>query len=598
MDKGFLGTNASTTADFSLVMGILVATLLTIGMVMAIRKKYELHRWIQTTAVSLNVLQVLGIMVGSYLKSAAPGIPQRLNEPYYAIAAIHAGFGLITALFGSFVALRGNNLVPQALKFKNYKLFMRTAYSLYMLVTLLGISVYYTWYVNPATAVTAVVVPQGENELVLPMANFIFNPQEVVIPIGATVVWVNQDGAPHTATADDGTLFKSDLLSSGQNFRHTFDQAGSFPYFCELHGAAGGLDMAGTIKVVPADQAPPLVAAAPVVAPTPAAPPPPLPAQYFGQPVGTAAFRDAQARSDQIAINLKLNAPPPSDGVLMAFLTTEDGSSAQNLGALKVDSANTAQLEFTAPNRENLAARYTRLVITREASGAAPAKPTGAALFEGSLPPEAFKSLNQLLANGTGLPTQQGYVVGVRLQTDELLRHAQLVADSQAAGNLEGVKRHAEHVYNLVAGSRDAKFGDLNGDQRSQNPGDGFGLLQNGDQTGYIKATLDAATTALNATDATDAIKAHAEHVRIAATNMQGWATEARDLALTITQAASAATAKDQTTRLGTLAEWINRGNDANGDGQIAPIPNEAGGIVGYVHAQFLAGYGLFPAAK
>src|SRR5205823_570875 len=115
---------------------------LTVGMIMAVRKRYDIHRWIQTTAVSLNVIQVLTIMVASFLKSAAPGIPQKLGETYYQVAAIHALLGLITLLFGTFVMLRGNELVPRALKFNNYKLFMRTAYTMYMLVTLIGVWVY------------------------------------------------------------------------------------------------------------------------------------------------------------------------------------------------------------------------------------------------------------------------------------------------------------------------------------------------------------------------------------------------------------------------------------------------------------------------
>jgi hypothetical protein len=45
-------------------------------------------------------------------------------------------------LLGIFVVLRGNNLVPSALRFKNYKLFMRTSYALYMLATALGVIVY------------------------------------------------------------------------------------------------------------------------------------------------------------------------------------------------------------------------------------------------------------------------------------------------------------------------------------------------------------------------------------------------------------------------------------------------------------------------
>jgi plastocyanin len=599
--KGFLGTSASVLSDISLLMGILVALTLTVGMLLAVSKRYSAHRWVQTTAVSINVVQVLTIMVASFFKSAAPGIPQKLNETYYQAATIHALLGLFTLIFGTFVALRGNELVPRALKFNNYKLFMRTAYTMYILVTFLGLWVYSVWYVNtpqPSTAAgtQAQPVALGKNELNVPMANFAFNPQEVVIPVGATVIWVNQDGAPHTATSDDGKLFKSDLLSKGQSFKHTFEQAGEFAYYCELHGGAGGQDMSGKIKVVPADQAPALIAAAPAIAaPTPQPTPHPLPAKYFGQPAGTAAFRDAKARSDQVSVNLKLGSTPPANTSLVAFLTTLDGSATLNVGELKLDEAGGASGEYTSPDGANLAARFNRFVVSQEPTGSNPAKPSGAPIFEGLLPAQAFQSLNQLLANGPGLPAQQGYVTGIRLQSDELLRHATFVADARAKGDLAGIKRHAEHVYNLIAGSLDPKFGDLNGDGHSQNPGDGFGLLENGRQAGYVKATIDAATAAKSAPDATDAVKAHSEHVLICAQNIKQWAAEARDLALQLAQASDAAAVKAQADRLVTLGQWIDRGDDANGDGEIAPIPGEGGGIVAYEHAQFMAGFGLFP---
>jgi uncharacterized membrane protein YozB (DUF420 family) len=153
--RGFLGTNASVLADISLILGILVALTLTVGMILAVLKRYQVHRWVQSTAVAINVAQVLTIMVASFLKSAAPGIPQRLGETYYYAALIHAMLGLTTLVFGTFVALRGNELVPQALKFNNYKLFMRTAYSLYILVTALGVWVYITWYINTAQPAVA-----------------------------------------------------------------------------------------------------------------------------------------------------------------------------------------------------------------------------------------------------------------------------------------------------------------------------------------------------------------------------------------------------------------------------------------------------------
>lgn len=596
--RGFLGTNASVLADISLILGIVVAVLLTIGMLLAVLKRYEQHRWVQTVAVSINVVQVLSIMIASFFKSAAPGIPQKLGETYYSAALIHATLGFITLIFGTFVMLRGNKLVPKALRFKNYKLFMRTAYGLYITVTMLGIWVYSVWYTGTtpvAAGGEAQPVAQGANELTVPMVNFVYNPVDVVIPVGATVIWVNQDGAPHTATADDGVAFASELMSKGQTFKHTFTTVGDFPYFCELHGSAGGQDMAGTIKVVPADQAPPLLAAAPqVAAPTPQPTPNPLPVKYFGQPSGIAAFRDDQGRSDRVTVSLRVETPPPAGQALFAFLTTLDGSVTLPLGELSL-AGNEATGSFASPDGGNLAARFNRFVISQEPAGSQPGQPSGPPLFEGVLPGQASQFLTQLLASGPGLPSQQGYVTGIRLQTDELLRHATFVADAQKAGELAGLKRHAEHVYNLIAGSLDAKFGDLNGDGRSQNPGDGFGLLENGAQAGYLRAAGEAATAAKDAADASDSVKAHSEHVLVCAQNMQEWAVEARGLALELAQATDAQAAGTATARLLQLSQWIQRGDDANGDGQIAPVPGEGGGLVAYEHAQFMAGFGLFP---
>src|SRR5437868_5633890 len=94
--RGFLGTNASVLSDVSLLFGIGVAILLTIGVVMARRRKFEVHRVTQSSAVVLNLIQVALIMIGSFLRSAVPGLPDRANEPYFAIAGVHALTGLIT----------------------------------------------------------------------------------------------------------------------------------------------------------------------------------------------------------------------------------------------------------------------------------------------------------------------------------------------------------------------------------------------------------------------------------------------------------------------------------------------------------------------
>jgi uncharacterized membrane protein YozB (DUF420 family) len=88
------------------------------------------------------------MMVLPYRDFVAPGIPQRLNERFYSITALHASLGLAALVLGLFVALRGNGLMIKPLRFNNYKLFMRISYGLYILATLVGIWVYFTWFVN------------------------------------------------------------------------------------------------------------------------------------------------------------------------------------------------------------------------------------------------------------------------------------------------------------------------------------------------------------------------------------------------------------------------------------------------------------------
>ncbi len=74
------------------------------------------------------------------------------------------------------------------------------------------------------------------------------SPQRVTIQKGATVVWINQEADTHTVTADDGKFDSGDLDLGGM-FSFTFNEAGTFPYYCEIHGDRGGVDMAGTIVV-------------------------------------------------------------------------------------------------------------------------------------------------------------------------------------------------------------------------------------------------------------------------------------------------------------------------------------------------------------
>lgn len=143
---GFLGTKAHFLSDLTLVLIILSAILLTLGVRLAVQKRYETHRWIQTVAVIINAMVIIGVMIGSFRGYYLPEIPGRIAEPSIAVTTLHAMIGVFGFLFGTFVMLRGNNLVPKFLKFSNYKLFMRISYAIYMLASISGVFVYLVEY--------------------------------------------------------------------------------------------------------------------------------------------------------------------------------------------------------------------------------------------------------------------------------------------------------------------------------------------------------------------------------------------------------------------------------------------------------------------
>ena len=79
--------------------------------------------------------------------------------------------------------------------------------------------------------------------------SFRFEPNTIVIEVGDTVNWVNQDERRHlTASIPDGTdqleIFCPELYP-GKICSHTFSLPGRYPYFCFIHR-----NMVGEVIVV------------------------------------------------------------------------------------------------------------------------------------------------------------------------------------------------------------------------------------------------------------------------------------------------------------------------------------------------------------
>lgn len=67
------------------------------------------------------------------------------------------------------------------------------------------------------------------------IANFAYNPETITISAGQSITWTNQDSTPHTVTGKDRDFLQSGTMNQGDSFTQTFDEPGTYEYFCEFH---------------------------------------------------------------------------------------------------------------------------------------------------------------------------------------------------------------------------------------------------------------------------------------------------------------------------------------------------------------------------
>ena len=83
-------------------------------------------------------------------------------------------------------------------------------------------------------------LPEGSGVPGCEATNECYIPYEVTVAQGATVTWSNDDSAAHTVTSGtpaeghDG-LFDSSLFMAATTYEFTFDETGTFDYFCMVH---------------------------------------------------------------------------------------------------------------------------------------------------------------------------------------------------------------------------------------------------------------------------------------------------------------------------------------------------------------------------
>ena len=145
---GFFGTRANLFSDINLVAQLVLLAGLSVGAVLARRGNIAAHQYNQTAWVLFNIVLTIFIMAVAFFEYIAPGLPGNFGQAYVVASTIHAALGSLTILCGIYLLLRMNRRLPRSLRISWWKGLMRLTFALYWIVGLIGLAVYYFWYVR------------------------------------------------------------------------------------------------------------------------------------------------------------------------------------------------------------------------------------------------------------------------------------------------------------------------------------------------------------------------------------------------------------------------------------------------------------------
>jgi plastocyanin len=67
-----------------------------------------------------------------------------------------------------------------------------------------------------------------------------FSPASLTVAAGDSVVWINRDVIPHTATSASAGAFDSGTIATGKSWKHAFKAKADLAYFCQFHPTMKG----------------------------------------------------------------------------------------------------------------------------------------------------------------------------------------------------------------------------------------------------------------------------------------------------------------------------------------------------------------------
>jgi len=311
--------------------------------------------------------------------------------------------------------------------------------------------------------------------------------------------------------------------------------------------------------------------------------------------IGLMRFQDVTSHLDGVIVSAKGMPSAPKGKQYEVWLVSTDDETRRSLGALALDSDGNGSIQFVDEQGRNTLSRYDRMEITSEPMPDPSPNPSNEVAFSSGIPMDSLVHIHHLLVSMPDTPNQIGLIHGLWNDTNLVDEYVNAMLASYKAGDEAATRKNAEAVVNLIVGAHSDQYGDLDKDGKVTDPGDGYGVLLNGDSPGYTGGVYSHAGYAMMTSDAPASVILHGGHVQICVQNMEQWSAQLRDLALSILAGSFDETMRGTIVQAVGLADQIINGVDLNGDERVDPIPGEGGVKTAYQHSYYMADLLILP---
>ena len=317
------------------------------------------------------------------------------------------------------------------------------------------------------------------------------------------------------------------------------------------------------------------------------------------QPIGAVVFDDFNELVDNATITISGIPIPPAGKHFEVWFLGQGGELKLNAGPVKFTGQN-GQLSFSDSNGTNLLGQYDEMMVTVEPDNDPnPDQPSQEVAASSVFPPLALVHIRHLLVSIGMTPNGTALIQGLWDTADTIDTSVIELREAFNDGDEESLRLKNEEIINQLVGDENNQlYKDWNGDGEINDPNDGFGMLSNGTEQGYIPLTTSHTEFAIDAPDATLGIMQSGKDIIVCLQNMEGWSEQLLELALKLQDMPYGTGMESTIAEMEHLSSLLLYGEDANSNNRIEPILGEGGADTAYFATYSISQMPIFPGGK